>query len=60
MAMSQKLPIGGFEWTNPTIDEVIQTPDDSDEGYIIEADLEYPKELYILHNDFPSTRDNGD
>ena len=51
--MSQKLPIGGFEWTNPTIDEVIQTPDDSDEGYIIQDDLEYPKELHVLHNDYP-------
>ena len=37
----------------PTIDEVIQTPDDSDEGYIIEVDLEYPKELHALHNDYP-------
>ena len=52
-AMSQKLPIGGFEWTNPTTDEVIQTPDDSDEGYIIEVDLEYLKELHDLHNDYP-------
>lgn len=27
--------------------------DDSKKGLILEVDLEYPKELYDLHNDYP-------
>ena len=26
---------------------------DSDEGYLLELDLEYPKDLHNLHNDYP-------
>jgi hypothetical protein len=28
-------------------------PGDSDTGYIVECDLEYPSELHQLHNDYP-------
>ena len=38
-AMSQKLPIGGFKWIDPMIDEVLSTPDDVPEGFILEADI---------------------
>jgi hypothetical protein len=31
----------------------MQIPDDSDEGYILEVNLKYPKELHDLHNDYP-------
>ena len=51
--MSQKLPIRVFKWVDPMIDEVLTTPDDSDHGYILEVDLEYPSELHDLHNDYP-------
>ena len=27
--------------------------DDSDKGYILEADVEYPKNLHDLHSDLP-------
>ena len=27
--------------------------EDSDKGYILEIDVEYPKNLYNLHSDFP-------
>lgn len=27
--------------------------DDSKNGLILEVDLEYPKELHLLHNDYP-------
>ena len=34
--------------------EIIKNYDeDSDKGYILEVDVEYPKNLYNLHNDLP-------
>ena len=50
--MSQKLPTGNFEW----VDKNINLSDydvDSSKGIILEVDLEYPKELHDLHNDYP-------
>ena len=55
-AMSQYLPTGNFKWM--TDKEISKTnlgkyELDSKEGLILEVDLEYPKELYDLHNDYP-------
>ena len=56
-AMSKKLPVDGFEWEEDlsTIDgDFIKNYDkDSDVGYFIEADVEYPKELHTLYSDLP-------
>ena len=56
-AMSKKLPVDGFEWVEDlsTIDEdfIKNYDEDSDIGYFIEADIEYPKELHTLHIDLP-------
>ena len=53
--MSKKLPVDGFEWVEdlPTIDKDFTNnyDEDSDVGYFIEADVEYPKELHTLHSD---------
>ncbi|KAJ4450849.1 hypothetical protein ANN_02280 [Periplaneta americana] len=55
-AMSQKLPYGGFEWLS---DEEIHhfdlqaINDDSEIGYILEVDLEYPNHLFEKHRDLP-------
>ncbi|KAJ4437396.1 hypothetical protein ANN_17540 [Periplaneta americana] len=55
-AMSQKLPYGGFEWLS---DEEINNfdlqaiNDDSEIGYILEVDLEYPNHLFEKHRDLP-------
>ena len=54
--MSQKLPYKNFRWLDeaklanfdPTL---INTEDDT--GYILQVDLEYPKELHDVHNDYP-------
>ena len=56
-AMSEMLPTGGFKWltdkeinnlfNNQTIQVWEKTP------CILEVDLEYPKELHDLHNDYP-------
>ncbi|XP_044760245.1 uncharacterized protein LOC123317702 [Coccinella septempunctata] len=51
-AMSQCLPYGGFTWTDTNIN-VLQIPDDAPEGYILEVDLEYPRELHDVHKDLP-------
>jgi hypothetical protein len=55
-AMSQYLPVGGFRFLSE--EEISQidfanVPDDSDIGYAVECDLEYPDELHESHNDYP-------
>ena len=58
-AMSQKLPVDGFEWVEE--DDLskfdksfIKNYDgNSDNGYIFEADIEYPKNLHKQHSDLP-------
>ena len=55
-AMSQYLPTGGFRWmTQKQIDKIDlgKYNEYSDKGIILEVDLEYPKELHNLHNDYP-------
>ncbi|GIY68481.1 hypothetical protein CDAR_112191 [Caerostris darwini] len=54
-AMSQYLPHGGFKWVNNdnNIKNILECPDDSKKGYILEVDLEYPKELHDYHTDLP-------
>ena len=55
-AMSQYLPTGGFKWMKQEhIDklDLSKYKEDSKKGLILEVDLEYPKELHNLHNDYP-------
>ena len=55
-AMSQYLPAGGFKWMKQEhIDKLDlgKYKEDSKKGLILEVDLEYPKELHDLHNDYP-------
>ena len=56
-AISQKLPVDGFEWAEnlSTINEdfIKNYDEDSDVGYIIKADIEYQKKLQSLHSDLP-------
>ena len=61
--MSQKLPVNGFEWVkdissiNKKLKKFMKLiknyGDDSDEGYILEVNVEYPKNLHDLHNHLP-------
>ena len=56
-AMSQKLPGDGFKWLE--VDDLLKFTEsfiknydeNSDKGYILEADVEYPKNPYKLHSD---------
>ena len=55
-AMSQNLPTGRFKWMKREhIDklDLSKYKEDSKKGLILEVDLEYPKELHDLHNDYP-------
>jgi len=53
-AMSQPLPLNNFEWmTENDLSNWRQFSDQEGKGCILEADLEYPKELHNLHNDLP-------
>ena len=56
-AMSQKLPRNNFEWIEETFqfrdDFIKKYNEESDEGYFLEVDVQYPEKLYELHNDLP-------
>lgn len=55
-AMSQRLPADGFKWLKGlTVSKTIEIFNQkmSNHGYIFEIDLEYPKKLWISHNDCP-------
>ena len=55
-AMSQPLPTHDFFWlTEHEIEElnVMAIPNDGEDVYILEVDLEYPTELHVLHSDYP-------
>ena len=52
--MSEYLPYEQFEWLkNVDKFDVNSINEKSDIGCIPEVDLEYPKELHELHNDYP-------
>ena len=52
--MSGYLPYGRFKWLkNADWFDVNLVSEKSPIGYILEVDLEYPDELYLLHNDYP-------
>ena len=52
--MVQPLPICDFKWVEDfTSLDVMSVADDGEMGYILEVDLEYPKELHDLYNDYP-------
>ena len=54
-ALSQPLPIRDFQWVNVEDFDIdmINISHDEGVGYILEVDLEYPKELHDKHNLYP-------
>ena len=58
-AMSQKLPADNFKWIEK--DDLLKFnenfiknyDENSDKGYLLEVDIEYPKNLHKLHSDLP-------
>ena len=55
--MLQKLPVDGFKW----VEDISQfnesfikgCEENSDKGYFLEVDVEYPKNLHNLYSDLP-------
>ncbi|GFY22677.1 uncharacterized protein TNCV_2179381 [Trichonephila clavipes] len=54
-AMSKYLPLKDFVWSDNDLTEqdILNLSDESDVGYILEVDLEYPSDLHDKHSDFP-------
>jgi len=52
--MSKPLPVRNFKWMNEKeLENWERFSDQEGKGCILEVDLEYPKALHDLHNDFP-------
>ena len=54
-AMSQKLPTHGFKWIDVDKSKVLKLLEkkDTNQGFIFEVDLVYPKSLWVSHNHYP-------
>ena len=57
-AMSEKLLINGFKWVNDVSginEKFVKSYDkkNSDKGYILEVDVDYPNKFHKLHSDMP-------
>ena len=61
--MSQKLSLNGFKWVGKSklskFNErfIKNYNENSDIGYFLEVDVDYPKELFNLHKDLPFLRE---
>ena len=53
--MSQKFPVNKFQWIEETSqfneDFIKNYNEESDEGYFLEFDVQYPEKLHNLHKD---------
>ena len=56
-AILQKLPVNKFEWIKDTSqfneDFIESYNEESDQGYFLEVDVQYPEILHELHNNLP-------
>ena len=50
--MSKFFPTSGFKWIDPKEFDLNKYTNNSSKGCILENDLEYPKELHELRNDY--------
>ena len=57
--MSQKLPVNGFKWVQQkklskfSEDSTKNYDGNSNKGYFLEMDFDYPREFFNLHKDLP-------
>jgi hypothetical protein len=64
-SMRESMPIGGHKWIDPeavialqSSSNILEIPEDSDKGYILEVDLEYPVKLHKAHTAYPLAPEN--
>ena len=64
-SMREYMPIGGHKWIDPeavialqSSSNILEIPEDSDKGYILEVDLEYPLKLHKAHTAYPLALEN--
>ena len=60
LAMSMKLPIGKLKWIKKILTEkmIMDWNENDDNAYILEVDLEYPKEIQDEQADYPLAPEN--
>ncbi len=55
-AMMEYLPYGDFKWekvTQTLVQQILESPHDSEKGYIVQVSLEYPEDIHDFHQDYP-------
>src|SRR5437870_2044445 len=52
------MQFGGFKWIETEDFNLQNVKIDSKKGHILEVDLQYPKELHDLHNEYPFCPEN--
>ena len=55
--MSKFLPTSGLKWIDPKEFDLNEYTSNSSKVCVLKVDLEYPKELHELHNDYPLAPD---
>ena len=56
-AISKFLPTSGYKWIDPKEFDLKKYTSNSSKECVLKVDLEYPKELRELHNDYPLAPD---
>lgn len=52
--MQQTLPLDNYQWNETvTLQEILDTSDNSEVGFFVEVDITYPPSLHDAHNDLP-------
>ena len=57
-AMSQVLPYRDLKFTRKSLEDVLATPDDAQEGYAVKCWLRFPRELHDKFKEFPPAPEN--
>ena len=52
-SMTQPLPQEDLKFETCSLESILETPDDAETGYFVEADLEFPEELHDKFKQYP-------